>query len=167
MEDLKARAVSGGFAKLWAQRAVFTLRMGSLMILARILEPKDFGLVTMVTSVTGVLEIFRDAGLSTASVQRQTISQNQLSTLFWINLLVGGILSLASLLIAPILTDFYHEPKLFWITVALAVTFLFNAAGVQHTALLQRQMSSKTLATEVGRLGIRILTYERSLPIND
>ncbi|OAI47836.1 hypothetical protein AYO43_03975 [Nitrospira sp. SCGC AG-212-E16] len=140
MKDLKERTLRGGFAKVCAQGANFILRIGALMVLARLLDPKDFGLVGMVTAVTGVFSLFKDAGLSMATVQRPTITNEQVSTLFWINMLVGVILGLLSLAIAPILVSFYHEPRLFWVTAALAAGFLFNAAGVQHSALLQRQM---------------------------
>jgi PST family polysaccharide transporter len=56
MQDLKERTIRGGIAKLCAQAANFLLRIGSLMVLARLLEPKDFGLVGMVTALTGILK---------------------------------------------------------------------------------------------------------------
>jgi PST family polysaccharide transporter len=146
MKDLKERTLRGGFAKLCAQAANFILRIGSLMVLARLLDPEDFGLVGMVTVVTGVFSLFKDAGLSMATVQKTTITNEQVSTLFWINMLVGAVLGLLSLAIAPILVSFYQEPRLFWVTVAFAAGFLFNAAGVQHSALLQRRMSFATLS---------------------
>jgi O-antigen/teichoic acid export membrane protein len=146
MKDLKEKAIRGGLAKVCAQGANFVLRIGSLMVLGRLLEPKDFGLVGMVTALVGVLNLFRDFGLSTASVQRAIITEEQLSTLFWINILVGAVLSLASLASAPIVAAFYHEPRLLAVTTALAASFLLNAAGVQHSALLQRQMRFTTSA---------------------
>ena len=54
-----------------------------MAIVARLLAPEDFGLVAMVTVVTAVLELFATAGLSAASVQRKTITEAQISTLFW------------------------------------------------------------------------------------
>lgn len=146
MKDLKERTLRSGFSKVIAQVANFVLRLGSLMVLARLLDPKDFGLVGMVTAITGVFSLFKDAGLSMVTVQRSTISNEQISTLFWINLLVGAILGVFSLAIAPLLASFYHEPRLFWVTVVLASGFILNAAGVQHSALLQRQMRFTTLA---------------------
>jgi PST family polysaccharide transporter len=140
MQDLTQKTIRGGFAKICSQAANFGLRIGSLMVLGRLLDPKDFGLVGMVTAVIGVLNLFKDFGLSTATIQRKTISEEQISTLFWVNMLVGGILGLLSLLLAPAIAAFYHEPRLVWVTSVLAVSFLFNAAGVQHSALLQRQM---------------------------
>lgn len=146
MQDLKERTIRGGVAKVGAQAASFLLRIGALMVLARLLVPADFGLVGMVTAFTGVLQLFRDFGLSTATVQRVQVTEEQISTLFWINMLVGASLGLLTVVVAPVVATFYHEPRLVGVTMALAVGFLFNAAGVQHSALLQRQMRFTTLA---------------------
>src|SRR5579862_2533851 len=147
MKDLKERAIRGGTAKVLAQVANFTLRIGSLMTLARLLDPKDFGLVGMVTAITGILNLFRDFGLSSATVQRVEVTDRQVSTLFWINLVVGAILSLLLAAASPIVAWFYHEPRLVLVTIVLSLSFLFNAAGIQHSAMLQRQMRFTTLAT--------------------
>lgn len=146
MDKLKERTLRAGVAKVCAQGANFFLRLGSLMVLARLLDPKDFGLVGMVTAVTGVFGLFRDAGLSMATVQRATVSHEEVSNLFWVNMAVGTILACLSLALAPILVSFYQEPRLFFVTAALGVGFLFNAAGVQHSALLQREMRFVTLS---------------------
>jgi O-antigen/teichoic acid export membrane protein len=146
MKDLKAKTIRGGFARLCAQAANFLLRVVSLMILARLLAPKDFGLVGMVTAFTGVLNLFRDFGLSSAAVQRETVTDEQVSTLFWINTLLGLVLGLVAAGMAPVIAAFYHEPRLVGVTVVLAAGFLFNAAGVQHSVLLQRQMRFTALA---------------------
>ncbi len=117
-----------------------------LMILARLLGPKEFGLVGMVTAFTGVLNLLRDFGLSSATVQRTTVTDEQISTLFWINMFVGTILWLLTAAMAPLIAAFYHEPRLVAVTAVLAAGFIFNAAGVQHSALLQRQMRFTTMA---------------------
>jgi O-antigen/teichoic acid export membrane protein len=146
MEDLKAKTIRGGLARICAQGISFILRVGSLMVLARLLSPKDFGLVGMVTAFTGVLTLFRDFGLSSAAVQRTKVTEEQSSTLFWINMLLGAGLGLVGLAMAPVIAAFYHEPQLFGVTAVLAAGFLFNAAGTQHSALLQRQMRFTALA---------------------
>jgi O-antigen/teichoic acid export membrane protein len=147
MKDLKERTIRGGSARIFAQAASFGLRVGSLMMLARLLNPKDFGLVGMVTAFTGVLFLLKDFGLSAASVQRESVTEEQTSTLFWINLLVGGILSIIAVALAPAVGTFYHEPRLLWVTCVVAIGFLFNGAGIQHSALLQRQMRFTALAS--------------------
>lgn len=147
MKDLKQRTIRGGIARLCAQAANFVIRGGSLVILARLLSPRDFGLVGMVTAFTGILNLLRDFGLSSAAVQRPTVTDEQISTLFWINMLVGTVLGLLTVAAAPLIAGFYHEPRLFAVTAVLALGFVFNAAGVQHSALLQRQMRFTTIAS--------------------
>lgn len=146
MKDLKERTIRGGSARGAALAISFFLRIGSLMVLARLLNPLDFGLLGMVTAFTGVLSLFRDFGLSAASIQRATVTEAQSSTLFWINLLVGAILTLVAAGLAPVVASFYHEPRLFWVTIVVASGFLLNGAGVQHSAILQRQMRFTVLA---------------------
>jgi O-antigen/teichoic acid export membrane protein len=146
MKDIRERAIRGGFAKICGQAANYILRIGSLMVMARLLSPRDFGLVGMVTALTGVLALFRDFGLSAATVQQVDVTDRQISTLFWINILVGVVLGVLTAAMAPIAVAFYHEPHLFWVTIALGTAFVFNAAGVQHSALLQRQMRFTALA---------------------
>jgi O-antigen/teichoic acid export membrane protein len=146
MKDLRERTIRAASAKICAQGASFLLRIGSLMVLARLLDPRDFGLVGMVTAVTGILGLFRDFGLSAASVQRTAVTEEQTSTLFWINLSAGGILTIFALALAPVIATFYHEPRLLWVTSVVAVGFLLNGAGAQHSALLQRQMRFGVLA---------------------
>jgi O-antigen/teichoic acid export membrane protein len=157
MKDLKEKTIRGGVARLSAQGANFCLRLGSLMILARLLGPKDFGLVGMVTAFTGVLTLFRDFGLSAAAIQRTDVTNEQISTLFWINILVGVLLGLVTVASAPAIAAFYHEPRLFGVTAVLALGFLFNAAGVQHSVLLQRQMRFAALAV-VNTVGLVVGT---------
>ena len=140
MKDLKQRTIRGGLARVLSQAATLVLRAGSLMIMAHILDPDDFGLVGMVTAMIGIFSIFRDFGLSAAAIQRTSITDEQSSTLFWINLLAGAILSLIALAMGPFVAEFYHEKQLTAVTAVLATAFLFNAAGVQHGALLERQM---------------------------
>jgi PST family polysaccharide transporter len=145
-DELKGRTVRGGVAKMASQAATFIARIGSLMILARLLEPEDFGLVAMVTVVTGIFSLFKDAGLSLATVQRPSIDEEQLSALFWINMLVGVILAALTITASPALAAFYSEPRLVPIGLTLSLGFILNGAGVQHSALLQRQMRFTAIA---------------------
>jgi PST family polysaccharide transporter len=120
--------------------------MGSLMVLARLLSPRDFGLAAMATAVTGFLILFQDAGLSTAAIQSPSISRGQASMLFWINLALGGCLTLFCAALAPFLATFYHEPRVQGLTIVMASGFLFNGATAQHRAQLFRQMRITALA---------------------
>jgi O-antigen/teichoic acid export membrane protein len=147
MHDLKHRAIRGGLINLCGQGVSLALNLAFVMVLGRLLSPGEFGLVAMVSVVTGLYGMFASAGLSAATVQTALISDAQISNLFWVNILLGTMLSLVCLATAPILVAFYHEPRLFWVTVAMAAGFLISAAGVQHTALLQRQLRYVALVT--------------------
>ncbi|MGA9130782.1 MAG: lipopolysaccharide biosynthesis protein [Candidatus Sulfotelmatobacter sp.] len=161
MKNLKEKTIRGGMARLCAQAANFFLRLGSLMILARLLDPKDFGLVGMVTAFTGVLTLFRDFGLSAAAVQHVTVTEEQSSTLFWFNVVVGVLLGLLAMASAPAIAAFYREPRLVGVTVALSFGFVFNSIGVQHSAILQRQMRFTALAV----IGVLSLVFGTAIAI--
>jgi PST family polysaccharide transporter len=140
MKDLKKRVVQSGLAKVCSQVANSALRLGYIAAMARLLHPEDFGLVAMVIAVTSFYELFTTAGLLLAAVQSSRITEDQISTLFWVNLLVGAVLFLVCIATAPVLVSFYGEPRLFWITMTVGFGFLFNAACAQHSALLQREL---------------------------
>jgi O-antigen/teichoic acid export membrane protein len=144
--DLKKRSIRGGAVTLVAQACKFTLQMGSTVILARLLAPQDYGLVGMVTAVTGFVALFKDMGLSMATIQKAEINHRQISNLFWVNIFVSLLLTLVTCAIAPVVAVFYNEPRLTLITIVSAIGFLFGGLTVQHQALLNRQMRFTALA---------------------
>ena len=157
LSDLKRHTVSGGIVTGAAQAAKFVLNLVSTVVLARLLTPRDFGLVAMVTAVTGFLTIFKHAGLATPTIQREQITQAQVSNLFWINLAISGVCSLITAALAPVLAWFYHDGRLVPITLALSSTFIIGGFRVQHLALLRRQLRFKALAIiDVGSMAVGV-----------
>lgn len=145
-EDLKCRSVRGGLLTITSQGGQFLLQTVSTITLARLLIPADFGMVAMVTAITGLAAGFSDLGLSEATIQREKIDHNQISTLFWINVAVGlGLMLFIGALAYP-LARFYREPRLVNITLLLSSTFLISGLRVQHNALLKRQMRFSAMA---------------------
>jgi O-antigen/teichoic acid export membrane protein len=158
IDNLKVRTISSGAVTVSAQGVKFFLNLVSVMILARLLTPRDFGLVAMVTTVTSFLRVFKDAGLSTATVQREGITQAQVSNLFWINIGVSVVSSTILALAAPVIAWFYRNPKLIGITLLLSATFILSGSTVQHQALLKRQMRFTALALiEVGSMTVGVI----------
>lgn len=143
--DLKGRSVRGGAITVIAQALKFGLNLASNILLARLLTPQDYGLVGMVTAVTGFVAIFKDLGLSMATVQKEEITHEQVSNLFWVNLALSIVTTFITVAIAPVIAWFYNEPQLLWITLGLALGFIISGLGVQHSALLNRQMQYKVL----------------------
>jgi len=144
--DLKGRSIRGGAVTMVAQGMRFFLQMGSTVVLARLLTPQDFGLIAMVTAVTGFVVMFKDMGLSMATVQKDEINHGQISTLFWINVVLSLGVMLVIAALAPAIAWFYGEPRLTWITLALGGAFIFGGLTIQHQALLRRNMHFGTLA---------------------
>ena len=140
MADLKGKTIRGGIVSISFQVTKFFIRTISMVVLARILVPDDFGLVGMVTAITGIFDLVKDAGLSLVTVHRETINDEFTSTLFWMNMIIGIILCVIFFVFAPVLVSFYHEPRLGLVTRTFGIGFLFSAASAQHVALLQRQM---------------------------
>jgi len=146
LENLEHRAISGGFVTVSAQAAKFLLNFMAAAVLARLLSPTDFGLVGMVLGITALAAVFNALGLSTATIQRETITQEQVSNLFWINVASSGILATLCAISAPWVAEFYHNPHVTNIMLVMSVTFLLTGSTVQHQALLTRQMRFRALA---------------------
>jgi O-antigen/teichoic acid export membrane protein len=138
--DLRQRTTRGALVSVVGQAGNLVLRTFSMVILARLLTPKDFGLVGMATAATGFLSLIKDAGLGVATVQQAVITEKQASALFWFNVVLGVSLAAMCAILAPLFVIFYGSPKLFWITIALGTCFIFNGAASQHRAVLQRSM---------------------------
>jgi O-antigen/teichoic acid export membrane protein len=145
-DELKRKSVRGGVAVIVAQGAKFLLQTGTVVLMTRLLSPEDFGLTGMVATLTGFLGLFRDAGLSAATVQRLEVTHEQISTLFWINLAVGAGLTACTVLLAPAVVRFYGDPRLYWMTIVAGTAFLFNGLTAQHGALISREMRFATQA---------------------
>ncbi|MBM6595654.1 lipopolysaccharide biosynthesis protein [Microvirga pudoricolor] len=151
--DLARRSISGGVAAITAQGAKFTLNFLSIVVLARLLSPGDFGLIAMVTPIVGLITLIRDMGLSAATIQKQSISDEQVSTLFWINVAMSAVLAGLIVASAPLVSRFYEDPRLIGITAIFGATMLTGGLSAQHIALLQRHMLFGQLAViEVGSM---------------
>lgn len=139
-KDIKKHSIAGGVNVFASHVAGMAIEIASVVVLARLLTPKDFGLIAMVLTFTAFARLFKDIGLSSATIRQPDITHEQVSVLFWINVLLGLVVTGAVAAMAPVLSWFYKEPRLFWITLALAPSFLFGGVTVQHEALLRRQM---------------------------
>lgn len=144
--DLASHSVKSVGFTVSAQAVKIVLQIIAITILGRLLNPADFGLVAMITVFTGLAATFMDGGLSMATIQRQRISHEQVSILFWTNLGLGGLLCLVYLCASPLAATLYDERRLTAIMCVFSVFFLIGSMSVQHEALLKRKMSFRTLA---------------------
>lgn len=108
-------------------------------ILARILGPAAFGTIALATVVTAFAAIFNDMGIGSALVQRPKLDEAMLSAAFWLNLLVGFVLTAAICALAPIISSFFDAESLTAVLQLSSLTLLLSVTLVQRS-LLQRQM---------------------------
>jgi PST family polysaccharide transporter len=144
--QLKNQSIHGSLCILGAEVVSQVLRIGGTMILARLLMPEHFGLIGMVTALTGIAERFKDFGLDIATLQRKKITHAEISTLFWINTCVGMLIALVVACLAPGISWFYGDPRLLSVTLAISSGFVFGGLTIQHQALLRRNMQFLRIA---------------------
>lgn len=144
-QNLKSKSVAGGVQTILAQIIAFVMNMATTIFMARLLSPEAYGIIAMVTSFTGFVLIFKDIGLTQAIIQKEHITQDEVSQIFWLNLVIGIMLGLVILLLGPALSYFYQEPRLTNITRIFSFVGLLGGLAAQHTALLNRQMQFKKL----------------------
>lgn len=143
--SLKKQAV-GGVKWTTASTIIVTiLQLAQMSILARFLEPGDFGLMAIMMVVIGFSQAFQDMGISNAIIQRQEISHTQLSSLYWLNIAAGAVLTLIVVAIAPLVAIFYDEPRITSLMIILSSTFILVAIGNQYRVLCQKNLNFRTM----------------------
>jgi PST family polysaccharide transporter len=124
------------------------------MILARVLTPADFGLVTMITTFSLLLSSFGLAGFTEAVLQTEVIDHSLASNLFWINMVGALILSVAFGAAGSLLAKFYSNPYITHASIGFSVVIFFSVIPVLHLSLLKRAMlfGAISLNDIVGRI---------------
>ena len=116
------------------------LQFGLSVILMRLLQPADYGLLAMAWVVIGFAGIFNEFGFGSAIVQRQDIDAQHLSSVFWINIAIGVGFTLLFFMTAGWMADFFHTAGLKPVMQWLSFSFLIGGLGIVPGALLQKQM---------------------------
>jgi O-antigen/teichoic acid export membrane protein len=144
--SLGTAAARGALASVAGQAGRVVVQFAGLVVLARLLDPHDYGLLAVSLVVIGVGEIVRDFGLTTAAVQAPTLSPQQRSTLLWINASIGAAGTIIVFTAAPLVHSFYDDPHVVPMLRALAFTFLVNGFATQYRANLMREIRLGVLA---------------------
>ena len=139
-------AARGAGITLMSQVIRFALQLGSLMVLARLLSPQEFGVVAMVTAITNVMEIVRDFGLSSAVMQAKELNDAERTNLFWANTGIGTGCALVVMVSAPLIVRLYGTPVVGPIVLALGWLFIVSGVNTQFRAELSRSLRFKALA---------------------
>ena len=130
-----------------SQVTKFVLQIVIGAILARLLLPSDFGLIGMVAVFSGVVGMFADLGLGSAIIQRKDVSEEHLSSVFFLNIFAGLMLSLLMLGLAPGIAYFYKENKLVSIGMVLGTRFFISSFAIVQRSLFAKKIDFKKIAT--------------------
>ena len=144
--DLHRRSLRGGAVAMISQGGNVAAQVISTIVLARILLPEDFGLVAMVSAITGYVAIFVDLGTRDAVSQHPCLNAGEASALYWITAATGLVFALITVSCAPLIASFYSAPKLQAITIALAIPIVLSGLYYQQYALMRRAMMFRKLA---------------------
>ena len=144
--EFRSKTVQGIGWSLSSQVVNQAIAMIAVVVLARLLSPREFGLLAMVTVVTVFAELFCDMGFSAALIQKQDITQEHLSSVFWFNLGVGVSLTAIFVGAARLLADFYGEPVLAPLTMILSANFLIGSLSIVQRTTLVKSMEFRRLA---------------------
>jgi lipopolysaccharide exporter len=128
-----------GGSRVWTQ--IMNLTIG--VALARLLSPGDFGLLGMVTVITGLFARFSDLGLSTAVIQKQDLSSRELSSVFWFNVGLASTVALLITACSPLAGRLYSEPRIVPLMCVVALSFPISAVSSVQYALLQKELRFK------------------------
>lgn len=159
-EPLEGRTKAGRAAgiTLVGQALRMVLQFGSIVVLARLLLPEDYGLLAIVLVVVGIGEIVRDFGLSTAAVRAPELTRPVRDALFWINSALGLLLCLVVVAGSGLLADVFDRPALTGIACVLSLAFVLNGMSAQFRVTLTRRMDFRALVVaEVGAQAAAVL----------
>jgi O-antigen/teichoic acid export membrane protein len=135
-----ARAIRAIGWSVGGQIAVQIVRFAFGVALARLLSPRDFGLVAMVTVLTQFATAAADLGFEDALVHERVVDEEHLSSVFWAMLVAGGALALLTVGCAPWIAAFYDVERLRSLAAVLSPLFVLRGLGAVPRALIARRL---------------------------
>lgn len=119
------------------------LHMLISIILARLLEPSEFGLFGMLAIFTSIAQSLLDSGFGSALIQKKNVTKIDASTIFYFNLLIGIVLAAILYFSAPLIANFYRQPILKPVTRVLSLNMVINAFSLVQLSLLKKRLNFK------------------------
>ena len=122
------------------------LQLLSMGILARLLPPSDYGLIAMAWTATNFATLLRDLGTTSAIIQKNELTEQIKSTIFWMQMALGLFLCIILIAFSGVIAKAFNELKLQTILSLLAITFPLGGISAVHQAMLERESSFRVLA---------------------
>ncbi len=141
----KGTVVRSMLWKLMERGSIQLVSFVVTLVLARIMGPTEYGLVSLVTVFTSLAAVIVDGGFSSALIQRKDADEVDYSSALVLTVAISGILYLALLLAAPAIADMYSEPRLVAITRAIAALILIGAFNSIQVAFASKHFMFRQL----------------------
>ncbi len=155
-DNLKQKAATGIIWKFLDQGGKQFLQFISLIYIARILLPEDYGLIGLMTIFIGISMAFIDSGFRAALIQKGTkVTQNDYNTVFYFNIGVSILFYFLIFWSAPYIAKFYNEPRLIEIARTLGLNLILSALGMIHLVIFEKRINFKTI-TKINFISILI-----------
>lgn len=143
---LKQKTINGLLWSFLDQFANLGITFIAGIILARILTPREFGLIGMITVFIAVSESFINSGFSSALIRKKNCTQTDFSTVFFFNLVVGILFFLLLFFTAPLIAGFFDEPQLKPIVQVLGITLIIDSLTLIQLTILTKRIDFKLQA---------------------
>lgn len=142
---LRARVMQGVAWKILTQVVLQVVRAATTIVIARLLLPDEYGIAMMAIVVSSIALIFSDLALGAALIQRKELSQDDRSTVFWLSVGVGVVMTVLGVLLAGPVAAFFGEPRVEPLFAVMSLTFVITSLGITHVTLLTRAMDFRSL----------------------
>jgi len=144
--NLKTKTVLGFFWAFIDAVGYQGIQFFVLIILARILQPAEFGLIAMLTIFISLGQVFIDSGFATALIQKKKANYIDENSIFYFNIFCGIVSFILLWSAAPLISRFFNEPSLIILTRVLSFTFIIDSLGILQYTLMKRSINFHKLA---------------------
>ena len=145
MENLKEKTAKG---LMWGAINNGTMQVLNLLIgiiVLRQLTPDDTGLVGMLAIFTAIAGNLQSSGFSTALINEKQPTAQQYNSVFWFNILMGGLLYVLLFMSAPLIAWFFHQPRLTDLSRFLFFSFFISSFGISTNAYMVKNMMNREI----------------------
>lgn len=129
-----------------SQIARLLSQVANIVILARFLSPSDYGLMGMAMVVTNLALLLRDMGTAAAIIQIKEINDEIITSVFWLNVIVGFIVCIIILLTSTLVSSYFNAPALMLVLCGLSLIFPISSFTAAQKALLERRSAFRPVA---------------------
>jgi O-antigen/teichoic acid export membrane protein len=150
----------------WTSMAMFgraVIAFAQIVTLSRILDPADFRLVAIAVTIVGIGIVFTDMGISSALIRFRDVTMEELNSLFWLNVILGAVVTLVVAAGSPLIATFYDDQRLVPLVLLASTVFFVTALGQQQRAIAEKNLRFDILfkidiASAIFGFGLAVIT---------